>query len=191
MRRASVQMSMALDLQPHRLSIAEYERIVDSGALAETKVELLDGLLVDMSPEGEIHWRVINRLITLFASRTDLLRVNTPLPAGEGWVPEPDVALACMDPDDLRRRPEHAELVIEVAISSLAHDRYKAGVYARAGIPRYWLVDVKGGAVVDHRDPRSDGYARVDELRGADVLDAAIDRVGTITVDELLAGTRG
>jgi len=181
---------MALDLQLHRLSTAEYERMVEAGALADVEVELLDGLLVDMSPEGEVHLRIVNRLIALFAARDDLLRVHGPLPVADGWMPQPDVALAPMDPDDLRRRPEHAELVVEVAISSLAHDRYKARVYARAGIPRYWLVDVDGGVVLDHTEPGTDGYARIDERRGADVLDARLRNVATTTVAALLTGTR-
>jgi Uma2 family endonuclease len=181
---------MALELHPHRLSTAEYERIVETGALAELDVELLDGLLVDMSPEGEVHVRVISRLMVLFAGRAELLRVSAPLPAGDGWMPRPDIALAAMDQADLRKRPDDALLVAEVAISSLRHDRYKAGVYARAGIPRYWLVDVRGDVVVDHTEPTRDGYQRIDVRRGVDVLDAQVDGVGTTTVSELLAGTR-
>lgn len=185
-----MQPQMALDLEPHRLSTAEYERIVESGALADLDVELLDGLLVDVSPESEVHWRVINRLMVLFAPRTEMLRVNAPLPAGEGWMPQPDVALAEKDPSDLHKRPEHAELVVEVAISSLARDRYKASAYARARIRRYWLVDVRRGVVLEHSEPTPDGYGRVHERRGHDVLDAQVDGIGTITVAELLAGTR-
>ncbi len=182
--------SMALDLQPHRLSTVEYERIVDAGALADLEVELLDGLLVDLVTEGEIHVWIVSKLIALFASRPDLLRVNAPLPAGDGWMPQPDVALAEKDPGDLRRRPESAALVVEVAISSLLRDRYKAGVYARAGFPRYWLIDVERAIVLDHTEPTPDGYQHVDARRDDDALDARIDGIGTTTVAELLAGTR-
>jgi Uma2 family endonuclease len=150
---------------------------------------LLDGQLVDMSPEGEPHWRVINRLIVRFASRPELLRVSAPFPVADGWMPQPDVALAPMDQNDLTKRPDHAYLAVEVAISSLAHDRYKAGVYARASIPRYWLVDVNAGVVIEHTQPGPAGYAQVVELRGDDVLDARVDGVPTSTVAELLRGT--
>src|SRR5512133_1326584 len=61
--------AMAIEERIHRMSTAEYERIVDTGALADARVELLDGLLVDMAPQGEPHWRVIQRLMVLCARR--------------------------------------------------------------------------------------------------------------------------
>ena len=177
--------SMAIEETVHRLSTAEYERMVDSGALADVRVELLDGLLVDMSPQGERHARVIQRLMWLCNARMEMLRVQMPLSIAEGWMPEPDVALAEHDADP-DRRPTTALLVVEVAVSSQAVDRRKALAYARAGVPRYWLVDLPAGVVVSHTDPSDDGYAVVAPLAGDDVLDAGVDGVETTTVAELL-----
>lgn len=110
--------------------------MVETGALDGLRVELLDGLLVDMSPQGERHARVIQRLMRLFAGRLDLLRVQMPLSLADGWAPEPDVALAEAheDPD---RHPSTALLVVEVAVTSPALNSSKAALYERAGIPRY------------------------------------------------------
>jgi Uma2 family endonuclease len=176
---------MAIEERVHRISTAEYDRMVNAGALAEMRVELLDGLLVDMTPQGEEHARVIQHVMRACAARMDLLRVQMPLSVAEGWMPEPDVALAEHDPDRTRR-PSTALLVVEVSITSQAIDRRKALAYARAGIPRYWLVDLPAGEVLEHTEPGQDGYARVTRLTGDDVLDAGIDGVERTTVAKLL-----
>jgi len=77
-----------------RLSSAEYEELVLEGVLEGKRIELVDGALVEMSPQSERHARVIQRLMRLFSPRLDLVRVQMPLAVGEGWVPEPDVAIA-------------------------------------------------------------------------------------------------
>jgi Uma2 family endonuclease len=176
---------MAIEEHVHRLSSAEYERMVESGALADVRVELLDGLLVDMTPQGEVHACVNQRLMWLCSARIELLRVQMPLSVAEGWMPEPDVALAEHDPD-WTRRPSTALLVVEVSVSSQAIDRRKALAYARAGVPRYWLVDLPAGVVLAHTEPSDDAYALVTRLEGDDVLDAGVDGVETTTVAALL-----
>jgi Uma2 family endonuclease len=176
---------MAIEESVHRISTAEYERMVDSGALEDMRVELLDGLLVDMTPQGEVHARVIQRVMRLCAARMDLLRVQMPLSVAEGWMPEPDVALAELDADPTRR-PSTALLVVEVAVSSQAVDRRKALAYARAGVRRYWLVDLAAGVVLAHTEPTGRGYAVVARLVGDDVLDAGVDGVEVTTVAGLL-----
>jgi Uma2 family endonuclease len=177
---------MAVDARVHRITTAQYERIVTAGALDDARVELLDGLLVDVSPQGELHARVIRRLMEMFVARMDLLRVQMPLAVTEGWVPEPDVALVEHDEDpDLR--PTTALIVVEVAISSQEEARRKAPAYASARIPRYWLVDVPAGIVIEYTQPRGGRYGCVARLRGADTLDAGVAGVDATTVDRLLS----
>ena len=156
------------------------------GALESVPVELLDGLLVEMSPQGEWHARAIQRLMRMFAGRMDLLRIQMPLSIADGWTPEPDVALAEPD-EDPDRHPSTALLVIEVAVTSQAEDRRKATPYAQALIPCYWLVDLPAGIVLVHTQPSPDGYAAVARLTGGDVLDADVQGVGPASVDELIA----
>jgi Uma2 family endonuclease len=178
---------VAIEERVHRLSSAEYRRMVDSGALEGLRVELLEGLLVDMTPQGERHARVIQRLMRLCSARMDVLRVQMPLAVAEGWVPEPDVALAASDPDP-SRHPSTAMLVVEVAVSSQAIDRGKARAYAGAGIPRYWLVDLPREVVLDHTEPTVGRYRLVRQRAGDDTLDAHVVGVEPMTVGQLLAG---
>jgi Uma2 family endonuclease len=169
----------------HRLSTEEYERIVKTGALEDVRVELLDGLLIDMSPQGERHNRAIGKLMMLFAGRIELLRVQACIATGEGWVPEPDVALVEYDADP-DARPTTALIVVEVAVSSQVRDARKAPVYARAGIPVYWLVDLPAGIVRVHTEPGPEGYASIVAMSGDDVLDAGVEGVEPTTVAALL-----
>jgi Uma2 family endonuclease len=176
---------MAVDASVHRITTAEYERMLASGALEDVCVELLDGLLVDVSPQGEVHARVIRRVMAALAPRMDLLRVQMPLAVGEGWVPEPDVALVD-HPADPGERPTTALLAVEVAVSAQAEARRKAAAYARAGIPRFWLVDVPAAVVFEYSEPRGGEYARIVTLSGSDVLDPAVAGIEPTTVGELL-----
>jgi Uma2 family endonuclease len=174
----------AADESVHRLSTAEYERIVATGALEGMRVELLDGLLVDMSPQDPEHVWIIRQLQMLFAPRLELLRVQMPLDVADGWVPEPDIALAT---SGRRHHPKSALFVAEVAFSSKRVDMRKAFVYAGAGIPVYWLADLPAGVVRVHTQPGPDGYGSVVAMSGDDVLDAGVEGVEPTTVAALLA----
>jgi Uma2 family endonuclease len=174
----------AADDDVHRLTTEEYERIVATGALADLRVELLDGLLVDMGPQDEPHAYAIRQLMLMCRERLDLLRIQMPLAVGEGWVPEPDVAL--VQHEDRTVRPTTALFVAEVAVSSHARDAIKALVYARAGIPTCWIVDLPAGVVRVHADPGPDGYAFVADKRGDVVLDPGVEGVVPTTVAALL-----
>jgi Uma2 family endonuclease len=167
----------------HRLSSEEYERIVATGALEGMRVELLDGLLVDISPQDPQHAWIIQQLLKLCGGRLDLLRVQLPLDVAHGWMPEPDIALATSNPD---HHPKTALLVAEVACSSQRVDTRKAPVYAHAGIPTYWLIDLPAGTVRVHCKPGPKGYASIVAKSGDDVLDAGIEGVEPISVTALL-----
>jgi Uma2 family endonuclease len=112
--------------QVHRLSLEEYHRLIESGGFDEdTRVELIDGLLVDMSPktrehESAIRW--LNRWLVLACEGQDLeVGVGNPLTL-EGSEPEPDFIVV---PRDAPRpyHPATAALVIEVSVSSSRRSR--------------------------------------------------------------------
>jgi Uma2 family endonuclease len=175
---------MAIDTRVHRISTAEYTRMVDSGALEEMRVELLDGLLVDMTPQGHEHARIIQALMVLFAPRVDLLHVQMPVELEDGWVPEPDIALAIRPGG---RHPTTACLVAEVAASGLPIALRKATAYARANVDRYWIIDVEDGRVLEHTEPGPDGYRVTTVLTGDDALDARVEGLPATTVAALLS----
>jgi Uma2 family endonuclease len=129
---------------------------------------------------------VIRRLIGMLGARPELLCVQLPLHAADGWAPEPDLALAVAPPGEVSHLTT-ARLVVEVAVTSLAHDERKAAIYAAAAVPRHWIVDVPGARVVEHTGPTSQaGYRAVRDLRGDDELDARVDGVPTTSVSAIL-----
>jgi Uma2 family endonuclease len=141
------------------IRVDEYHRMIEAGILGEDeRVELIDGVLVAMTPQGRLHAFVIqelNRLLVRALADEYKLLTQLPLTLGSGSEPEPD--LAVVRAEDARSRTRHpaaALLVIEVAGDSLRLDREtKAGLYARAGVPEYWIVNLAAAAIEVYRDP--------------------------------------
>ncbi len=179
----------ATTLPVHRLDLDTYNRIVASGALEGQRVELLDGAIVDMSPQSPSHAVVVEALTRHFAGAAGRLRIQLPLEAPPDSEPEPDLALV-EEPATAGRHPRSALLVIEVAVSSHPIDRgVKARLYANAGIPVYWLIDVPAKAVEVHTQPQEQGYAKVDIYRQGEIVPRPLVGVGDLDIAALLAGT--
>jgi Uma2 family endonuclease len=142
-----------------RFRRAEYDRMVDLGMFDGERLELLDGLLVVREPQGSSHAATIAqvaRVLELAFGPGWHARLHSPLALDDESEPEPDVAVVTGAPRDyLRAHPSTAALVVEVADSSLRLDRrLKAGLYARAGLADYWIVNLVEGVVEVHRDPQ-------------------------------------
>jgi Uma2 family endonuclease len=175
----------------HRFSLEEYHRLIEAGAFDEdTRMELIDGLLVDMSPKSPAHENAIAWLLRMLVRSVDLdrfeVRVSAALTTGTSE-PEPDIMVIELDAP----RPYHpgtAALIIEVAVSSQARDlRHKPPVYAGAGVPDYWVVDLDGGRVVVHGSPRDGAYERTEIVGAGGELVASRLEIPPISVAELLA----
>jgi Uma2 family endonuclease len=142
-----------------RISVNEYHRMIEAGILGEDEdVQLIDGLLVAMTPQGRPHAFAIQELNRLLVRALgDEFKVLTQLPlALEGdSEPEPDLAVVrAQEAASPTRHPGRALLVVEVAGESLRFDRRtKAALYARSGIPEYWIVNLTDGVIEVHRDP--------------------------------------
>jgi Uma2 family endonuclease len=144
--------------QTHRLDTDTYNRMVETGALEGEPVELLDGLLIEMSPQGDSHITAIMRLTRHFRTAKAWLMVQLPLEARPSSEPEPDLALVRGDSPSWQH-PRDALLTVEIAVTSHKKDRgKKLQIYARAGVPIYWLVDVPGRAVEVRTGPGSNDY---------------------------------
>lgn len=176
--------------QVHRFSTDEYHRLIEAGGFDEdARVELIDGLLADMSPktrehENAIAWLARRLMVAIDPDRYEL-RVGGPLTL-EGSEPEPDLTII---PHDAPRpyHPATAALVVEVSVSSLRDDlARKPSLYAAAGVDEYWVIDLDGSRAVIHRAPRGDGYAEVAEVHGGGELVAAALDVGAVALDDLL-----
>jgi Uma2 family endonuclease len=161
-------MSLAAQF-PHRLFTSEEVlRMVEVGILREDEpLELLEGELIEVTPQGPPHANVAALLGTLLARlyQADFtVRQSAPLEAGHTSLPEPDVAVVRGSLREFMTRHPKGEdtvLVIEVARTSHAIDRLKVSIYARAKVPVYWLVDVTARRVEVHEDPQPDGRFRL------------------------------
>jgi Uma2 family endonuclease len=154
----------------------EYDAMVRHGILApDERVELLEGLLVPMEPRSPAHIHLVIRLtssLALAARDRALVSPQQPFACGTSR-PMPDFAVLPFSEDRGDRLPRKALLVVEVADSSLSRDRRKAALYARAGIPEYWLVDVASRTVEVHTEPtarREPRYRTVHLLGVEDTL---------------------
>ncbi len=152
--------------QRKRWTADEYVRFAEQGFLPERGVELLDGDILIMSPESLPPFKATNRILRRLASVFGLERVvsqNT-THLTELDMPAPDVAVLAIPVDDMDALPTSSDLrlVVEVSLTSLGKDRDpKASLYARVGIPEYWIVNLRSREIEVHRDPAPDGYREI------------------------------
>jgi Uma2 family endonuclease len=138
----------------------EYERAAAAGLFGpDEKLELIAGeVLRKMTPQQSRHasgvYLAQEALHRVFGAGF-LVRVQLPLALGSDSQPEPDVAVvAGEDRSFVAAHPTSAVLVVEVSDSTLAFDRgTKAGLYARAGIQEYWVVNLGDRVLEVHREP--------------------------------------
>lgn len=146
-------------LKLHRFTRADYERLVDKGAFGpDDRVELLDGLLVVREPQGSRHATAVLKLrhaLERAFGRGHHVRDHAPLALDDASEPEPDLAVVRGRIGDYRDvHPSRPVLVVEVADTSLARDRLKKSViYARAGVPEYWILNLVDDLLEVSRDP--------------------------------------
>ena len=161
-----------------RWTRAEYERLAKLGVFQPgERLELIDGQLVVREPQGARHAGTIRRVLAaLRGALGDAWQIDSQLPIAldEDSEPEPDVAVVPHDPGAyLDAHPSRPVLVVEVADTSYRIDRdYKASLYARAGIPECWIVDLAQGTIEVHREPEASAsalygwrYGSVERLR--------------------------
>jgi Uma2 family endonuclease len=171
------------------LSRAEYDRMVAQGWFEDERIELLQGVLVKMSPQGPRHvsiTRSLTELLVLAIRKRAQVQIQGPLALNDDSEPEPDVALVPRGYSD--ELPGEAHLVIEVADSSLGKDRgVKARLYAAAGISEYWIANVVDQAVEVHRNPRDGAYRETYVCRSGDTLTVVAFPDVHIAVDEIFS----
>jgi Uma2 family endonuclease len=156
------------------------------------RLELLDGEIVEMSPTGRRHVACVDRLAEqLFRAVQGqaIVRVQSPTPLGEHATPQPDVAILRRRSDFFAEAPSTAAdllLVIEVVDTSLEYDRAKWPLYARAGVPEAWLVDLNREVLEVHRDPVGDGYRSVELLHRGESVSLLAYPAASIAVEDIL-----
>ncbi|HTE17796.1 MAG TPA: Uma2 family endonuclease [Armatimonadota bacterium] len=182
-----------------RLSVEQYHQMVRTGILIEDDpVELLDGLLVASPPKTPRH-RLATQLNRIALERLVpacwLVDAHEPITTGDSE-PEPDVAVVRGDSRQYLHRhpgPEDIGMVVEVAESSLPRDRgIKMRLYASAGIPVYWILNLAEGRLEVYSDPtgpvEAPGFRLHTDYSGTDEAPVVLDgiEIGRIPVRELL-----
>lgn len=137
-------------LAPHRLTVDQYEAMIDAGILSETnRLELIEGLIVEKDVKQPVHSaavegarRVIDRALPAGWHTRGEQPVRIPNRDSE---PEPDISVARGTVDDYLDRhpsPPDVALVVEAARTSVAADRALAPTYGAAPIPLYWIINL-------------------------------------------------
>ena len=152
-------------LTPRRWTRPEYDHLVALGMFDGEPLELLGGQLVVAEPQHAYHASAVTRLD--YALRALLpggwiVRLQAPLALDAESEPEPDLVVVSGAPDAYDEgHPARVVLAVEVADASLAFDReHKAGLYARAGIADYWIVNLVERQLEVHRAPGPEPLAR-------------------------------
>lgn len=186
-------------IQIHRFSVDEYHEMIEKGFLSEDqKVELLDGWIVDKMPQDPPHATAITLLEQwlgpLLPKQDWTVRAQLPITLATSE-PEPDINIARGPAFFYRHRhPGSVDILqlIEVADSSLISDREDKGpIYAAAGIPHFWIVNLVDGSVECYSRPqagRNPSYRSVKTLSGDDVLTLLLNgkKYGELPVKQLL-----
>lgn len=166
-----------------RLRVEDFILLADSGALDDyTKSELIDGDIIVMNAQYSRHARVKTRLIVALAAR--LIEIGSDLEVisevsvrtSDHGMPEPDIVLTSWRGEGAVP-VETVALVIEVSDTTLDTDLgRKADLYAAAGVPEYWVIDLNEDRALMHEYPEGDNYAgQLDMLLGEPLVSATIE----------------
>lgn len=160
---------MSRQIAKRGFTVEEYNRMPAAGILSEDeRVELLEGEIIEMAAVGKRHASCVNLLVyslTEQSQRRFIVSAQNPIELSDISEPEPDVALLVWRHDFYRHqapRPADVLLVIEVADSSLEYDRrVKLPLYALAGIPEFWLVNLVAERIEVYTQPAGGQYTKV------------------------------
>lgn len=181
---------------PHaiRLTRDVIAQLSPIGFLPE-KYELVEGELVSKMSQGLPHriamMALLNWMMQTWGYRflQDQATIDVAPEDNPTSEPEPDVAALNVPLDSLQGnpQPDQLELVVEVAASTAAYDlTTKAGLYARAGIAEYWVLDITRRLLHVHRDPAGDGYRTVQAYLPEQSLAPLSKPAATVAVADLL-----
>lgn len=169
---------MTVRVERRSFSVHEYHRMAEAGILSEDdRVELIEGEIVKMSPIGSRHAACVGRLNMLFQRlvRLDaIVSVQDPIRLDVYSEPEPDVALVSLREDFYSGEhpgPGDVLLLIEVADTSVERDlEVKLPLYARAGIPETWLVNLPTETIEVHTRPDGGEYRETVRVKRGETL---------------------
>lgn len=174
-------------------TVEDYHRMIATGVLCDRRVELLQGEIVEMTPEDPFHYFLSDRgsdyLKHLLQGKAKV-RLDGSITLSNSE-PEPDIAIVQLPESRYRDRhpyPEDIFWLIEVSDSTLLKDlQDKKAAYAAAGIPEYWVLDLKAGALIVFRQLNDAEYLSEQKFIEDIICPIAFPEV-QVSVDRLLRG---
>ena len=143
------------------ITVEQYHALYMQGLIPE-KAELLEGIIVEKMPKSPLHSSLLMKLLMRLQAvmgKSFIVRPEQPITCRRSE-PEPDLALVTVSSDDYASgHPQTAEIIIEIAISSVEIDRRKASIYAEAGVREYWVVLPETRQIEVHANPVRLQYA--------------------------------
>jgi Uma2 family endonuclease len=152
--------------EQHRFTLDDVLRMQEAGILDEdARVELIDGVLVEMASEGSLHaWlklQIAKRFSALAGDAVEVV-VDSTLRLAPTYAPDPDLYVYDAALPFSGVNGANVGLIVEIAQSTVAKDlTLKAELYAQHGVRDYWVVDVNTDTITIHRDPIDGVYRDV------------------------------
>ena len=186
-----------MTLTTYKWSIEEWHDLVESGVLAGKRVELLEGEIIEISPQracthvGIPHRNTNHKVVKYLRSLLDgVAEVYESHPITlDNSEPEPDIAIVRLPEsiyDTHHPYPQDIYWLVEISNRTLVRDlENKAVTYARNGIPEYWVVDLQNNKLIVHTNHKNDSYAQVLEYKTGAVSPLAFPQI-KIDCDRLL-----
>ncbi|KAM3102554.1 Uma2 family endonuclease [Phormidesmis sp. 146-12] len=173
-------------------TIDDYHKMIEAGILDDRHVELLNGEITEMSPEGEPHAHLSTRsadyLRELLRGRAHI-RVDKPITLPGNSEPEPDIAIVQPLGDiyfDHHPYPENIFWLIEFSNSSLAKDlEIKSKVYAKVSISEYWVVNLQKMELIVFREPIDSNYQSQITLNEGEITPISFPDI-SVSISQLL-----
>jgi Uma2 family endonuclease len=192
----TLQLERTTGVKRHLFSLEEYERMCEAGVFElDANLELIRGEVIEMTPPGPPHAASVARLTKIFVRSVGDNALVWPqgnpigLPRSKS-MPQPDIAL--LQPRDdyyvnKRPFPQDVILLVEVSHKTLKFDRGdKLKLYAEAGIPEYWVVNIADDVVEVYTDPSDSKYGSVRIIKRGETLQLPGGLEGNIEVNDIV-----
>lgn len=194
---APVRLPPPVAARPYRFTNVDFRTLTDLGFFTDQFVMLIDGEFIHMPHPGPRHDMAVSlTLPVLQAAFTPghFLRVQSGFETALDTNPAPDLAVIRGTPRDYPTPPRQAVLIVEVSDTSFAYDSgEKSNLYAAAGVPEYWVIDVNDPRLLVYRDPVADTaaprgfrYATTQTLSATDTVTPTAAPTAVIRVADLL-----
>ena len=186
---------MPVAVSRKRFSADDYQRMGQAGILRrEDRVELIDGEIIAMTPIGPRHCASVDRANRAFVTKAGdsaIVRVQGSVRLSFYTEPEPDLVLLRPRPDfysSAHPGPADILLIVEIAQTSIDYDReVKSGVYARSGVPEYWLADLNENLLTCYSSPEGGTYQRVERYTRGQSLAPQLLPACVVSTEDLLS----